>query len=103
MDDLIDLMVSNESPSEISDRIKDILMQKSAENIDTVRPVVASSIFGDPEDGIDVDSDQTEPTAELETETETETETENEVETEDEVETTAELETEEEPEEEENN
>lgn len=99
MDDLIDLMVSNESPSEISDRIKDILMQKSAENIDTVRPVVASSIFGDPEDGIDVDSDQTEPTAELETETETETE----VETEDEVETTAELETEEEPEEEENN
>ena len=101
MDDLIDLMVSNESPSEISDRIKDILMQKSAENIDTVRPVVASSIFGDPEDGIDVDSDQTEPTAELETETETETE--NEVETEDEVETTSELETEEEPEEEETN
>ena len=97
MDDLIDLMVSNESPSEISDRIKDILMQKSAENIDTVRPVVASSIFGDPEDGVDVDSDETEPTAELETETETE------VETEDEVETTAELETEEEPEEEETN
>lgn len=95
MDDLIDLMVSNESPSEISDRIKDILMQKSAENIDTVRPVVAASIFGDPEDGIDVDSDETEPTAELETEVETE------VETEDEVETTAELETEEEPEEEE--
>ena len=93
MDDLIDLMVSNESPSEISDRIKDMLMQKSAENIDTVRPVVAASIFGDPEDGIDVDSDETEPTAELETE----------VETEDEVETTAELETEEEPEEEETN
>ena len=93
MDDLIDLMVSNESPSEISDRIKDILMQKSAENIDTVRPVVAASIFGDPEDGVDADSDETEPTAELETEVE--------VETEDEVETTAELETEEEPEEEE--
>ena len=93
MDDLIDLMVSNESPSEISDRIKDILMQKSAENIDTVRPVVAASVFGDPEDGIDVDSDETEPTAELETE----------VETEDEVETTAEQETEEEPEEEETN
>ena len=101
MDDLIDLMVSNESPSEISDRIKDILMQKSAENIDTVRPVVASSIFGDPEDGVNVDSDETEPTAELETETETETEVETE--TEDEVETTAELETEEEPEEEETN
>jgi len=59
-------MVSNESPSEISDRIKDILMQKSAENIDIVRPVVAASIFGDPEEEIEVD----EPTAELETEDE---------------------------------
>jgi hypothetical protein len=49
MDDLIDLMISNESPAEISDRIKDILMQKSAENIDIVRPTVANSIFGDQE------------------------------------------------------
>ena len=80
MDDLIDLMVSNESPSEVSDRIKNILMQKSAENIDIVRPVVAASIFGNPEDGIGVDGESEEenevdePTAELETETEEEPE-----------------------------
>ena len=49
MDDLIDMMVSNESPADISDRIKEILMQKSAENIDIVRPVVAGSMFGEPE------------------------------------------------------
>ena len=49
MDDLINMMVSNESPSEISDKIKDILMQKSAQNIETVRPVVAASMFGEPE------------------------------------------------------
>lgn len=49
MDDLIDMMVSNESPADISDRIKEILMQKSAENIEIIRPVVASSIFGEPE------------------------------------------------------
>jgi hypothetical protein len=49
MDDLIDMMVSNESPADISDRIKEILMQKSAENIDIVRPVVAASMFGSPE------------------------------------------------------
>jgi hypothetical protein len=49
MDDLIDMMVSNESPADISDRIKEILMQKSAENIDIVRPVVAASMFGEPE------------------------------------------------------
>lgn len=49
MDDLIDMMVSDQSPADISDRIKEILMQKSAENIDIVRPVVASSMFGQTE------------------------------------------------------
>lgn len=49
MDDLIDMMVADESPADISDRIKEILMQKSAENIDIIRPVVASSMFGGPE------------------------------------------------------
>lgn len=49
MDDLIDMMVSNESPADISDRIKEILMQKSAENIEIIRPVVAASMFGDDE------------------------------------------------------
>ena len=49
MDDLINMMVSNESPADISDRIKEILMQKSAENIEIIRPVVAASIFGNEE------------------------------------------------------
>jgi hypothetical protein len=49
MDDLIDMMVSNESPADVSDRIKEILMQKSAENIDIIRPVVAASMFGEQE------------------------------------------------------
>lgn len=49
MDDLINMMISNESPADISDRIKEILMQKSAENIDIIRPVVAASIFGETE------------------------------------------------------
>jgi len=53
MDDLIDMMVSNESPADVSDRIKEILMQKSAENIDIIRPVVAASMFGDSESETD--------------------------------------------------
>ena len=60
MDDLIDMIISNESPSEISDKIKDLLMQKSAENIDIVRPVVANSMFGNTEDDIEVDGDDEE-------------------------------------------
>jgi hypothetical protein len=53
MDDLIDMMVSNESPADISDKIKEILMQKSAENIDIVRPVVAASMFGGAESEVE--------------------------------------------------
>jgi len=44
MDDLINMMVSDESPADISDKIKEILMQKSAQNIETIRPIVAASI-----------------------------------------------------------
>ena len=50
MDDLIDMMVDGQSPSAVSDQIKRILMQKSAENIDIVRPVVAASVFGNVEE-----------------------------------------------------
>ena len=46
MDDLIDMIALDQSPTEISDKIKEILMQKSAENIETIRPVVAASMFG---------------------------------------------------------
>jgi len=45
MDELMDLLVQDESPSQISDKIKDILFAKSAEKIDEFRPQVASSLF----------------------------------------------------------
>jgi hypothetical protein len=56
MNDLIDMMVADESPADISDKIKELLMQKSAENIDIIRPVVASSMFGTPESEVEVDN-----------------------------------------------
>ena len=46
MDDLLDMIATDESPSQISDKIKDILFAKAAERIDEVRPVVANSMFG---------------------------------------------------------
>jgi hypothetical protein len=49
MNDLIDMMVDDQSPADISDKIKEILMQKSAEHIDIIRPVVAASMFGTPD------------------------------------------------------
>ena len=52
----MDLLVTDGSSSQISDHIKDVLFAKSAENIETIRPNVAASIFdGDvnlnPEEG----------------------------------------------------
>ena len=49
MEELIDLLVKDESPSQISDAIKDVLFTKSAEKIEASRPVVAASLFGDSE------------------------------------------------------
>ena len=58
MDDLINMMVSNESPSDISDKIKDLLMQKAAQNIEVIRPIVAASIVNGepPEEEIEVET-----------------------------------------------
>jgi len=42
----MDMIVSDDSPSNISDKIKELLFAKSAEKIDAFRPVVASSVFG---------------------------------------------------------
>ena len=45
MDELLDMIASDESPSQISDKIKELLFTKSAEKIDEFRPVVANSMF----------------------------------------------------------
>jgi hypothetical protein len=50
MDELLDMIVADESPSNISDKIKDLLFTKSAEKIDSVRPEVAASMFMDAEE-----------------------------------------------------
>lgn len=70
----MDLLVTDGSSSKISDQIKDILFQKSAANIDAIRPEIAASLFGD-----DVDFDS-EPTAEADFDQDVEIESEEEVE-----------------------
>lgn len=41
----MDMILTDESPSQISDKMKDILFAKSAEKVDTLRPTVAASLF----------------------------------------------------------
>ena len=69
----MDMIVSDDSPSQISDRIKDILFGKAAERVDAVRPLVANSLFGENE--VEDEEETLEVTDELETEEEPEEET----------------------------
>ena len=57
----MDLLVTDDSPSQISDKIKDMLYSKSADKIAGIRPDVASQLFDK-----DIDLDNPEPEAELE-------------------------------------
>jgi len=50
MEELLDMITKDESPSQISDKIKDLLFAKSAEKIDNFKPSVANSVFDQPED-----------------------------------------------------
>ena len=73
MDDVVDMIAKGASASEVSDRLKDILMQKSAANIDEVRPQVAASMFGATQAEVEADAEEEEtPEASVETETEEE-------------------------------
>ena len=46
MDELMNLMIADESPSEISDSIKTQLMQKATARIDALKPAVANAMLG---------------------------------------------------------
>ena len=69
MDDLMDAIVANDSPSKVSDAIKDLLYAKTADKVDALKPEVANSLFGDQipevEDEVEVD-DAPEATTETE-------------------------------------
>jgi len=66
MDDLLDMIIADESPSQISDALKDVLYAKSSERVDAFRPLVANSVFSG-EDQIEVEDEVEVSDDELET------------------------------------
>ncbi len=48
MEDIVDLIATDSSASDISDRIKDMLYAKSAERIEGMKPDIASTVFAEP-------------------------------------------------------
>ena len=79
----MDAMATDESPSQISDKIKDMLFAKSAERVDAFKTDVANGVFGD----VDLEDEDLEDEQVVD-----EVDDEVEVEAEDETEVTAELE-----------
>jgi hypothetical protein len=53
MEDLIDLIATDASASDIRDKIHDILYSKAAERIEIAKPLVAASMFGEGDNNTD--------------------------------------------------
>ena len=74
----MDMIAADDSASQVSDKIKDLLYAKSAERVDGYKPNVANSLFGDQESADEVDAEVDaaaaviagQPEAEVEVETE---------------------------------
>ena len=75
--DLMNMIIGDESPSQISDKMKELLFAKSAEKVETARPVVANSLFGDQEVEDEIDDEEVDAESEIEVEAEAETEIED--------------------------
>lgn len=45
MDDILDMVIGDSSPSDVSDKIKDLLYSKTSEKIEAIRPDVNNSMF----------------------------------------------------------
>ena len=79
-DELMDMIINDERHSQISDKMKELLFAKSAEKVETARPVVANSLFGDQEVDDEIDDeevDEVDAESEIEVEAEAETEIED--------------------------
>ena len=67
MDNVIDLIATDASASEISDKMKELMYAKASERIEAIRPTVAQSMFDQPDQ---VDEPETEVEQEPEEESE---------------------------------
>jgi len=57
MDDLMDMIIGDETPANISDKIKDVLYAKASERVDTLKSPVASTVFGGEEEASETEEE----------------------------------------------
>ena len=58
MEELVDLIATDASASDVSNKIKDALMAKAAARIDALRPEVASTVFDEVPEEEEVSDEQ---------------------------------------------
>ena len=57
MDELLDMMITDGSPSQISDTIKDLLFSKTSERVASHRETAAASLFGGNQEQSDIEAE----------------------------------------------
>ena len=58
MEEVVDLIATDASASDVSDKIKDALMAKAAARIDALKPQIASTVFADEAEEEEVSDEQ---------------------------------------------
>ena len=61
MDNVIDMIATGASASDVSDSLKNLLYAKAAERIEAAKPIVAKTMFNEPEQGEVEDEVEQEP------------------------------------------
>ena len=61
MDNVIDMIATGASSSDVSDNLKNLLYAKAAERIEAAKPIVANTMFNEPEQGEVEDEVEQEP------------------------------------------
>ena len=74
MDELMNLIIADESPSEISDSIKNQLFAKGTARVDALKPAVANAMLGYELESEEDEETETETVGELDNDEETEEE-----------------------------
>ena len=75
----MDMIAADDSASQVSDKIKDLLYAKSAERVDGYKPNVANSLFGDQESADEIEAEVDASAAVIAGQPEAEAEAESEV------------------------
>ena len=69
MEDLVDLIATDASASDISDKIKERLYAKASEYVDAARPIVGADVFGTEIPELEDETPEAESELEVEDET----------------------------------